>query len=532
MPVDTAPPPSASPSGFPPPMQEPSASELLPFRNKARWQRLGRRGFFAPAMVISAVVALLFYYTNKVDVGVRVEIVCDVPAGPQRVTVGNALGINPFLDCQAAQGLMEEKTNASKRFNQVFGLSLLAMAVYFIYVRGGRRVPLTTLAGVFLVVAGATWFWSDAVAAPLFFMIQKPMEYVFGGIGDSGGLFGEWLNVFLVNALPEEVYKVIPLFVALWATTNAKEPWRTRLRITEPLDGICIAAAAAAGFIYAETYSLYIQRQITDLLQLQLAIPRVLGGIAGHIAYSAIAGYYIVLGATRSKNRVPIMLLGLFLAAAVHATWNTFSGLGGETIGTIVSAMIKIGAFGVMLVVIQAAREYSPSRVALAGAAPGSSTFAMDASVLGGASLFGSQTTASPPFIAPTPKKPSASTTPAPASAADAKSRVTPTGFSAHVGRVRLTYGTANIELASGDTLVAAQLPGLVAADGDQIVAQLLTHPEDKTRVGLRNRSTEPWTATTTSDGKSVTVAPGAVVTLKDGMSIHTAAGDIVVALP
>ena len=158
-------------------------------------------------MVISAVVALLFYYTNKVDVGVRVEIVCDVPAGPQRVTVGNALGINPFLDCQAAQGIIAEKDNASKRFNQVFGLSLLALAVYFVYSRGGRRVPLTTLAGVFVVVAAATWFWSPSVQAPLFFLIQKPMEWIFGGIGNSGGIFGEWLNVFLVNAFPEELYK-------------------------------------------------------------------------------------------------------------------------------------------------------------------------------------------------------------------------------------------------------------------------------------------------------------------------------------
>lgn len=502
------------------PHAEPQFSELMPFRNRARWQRLGRRGLLAPALVISAVVALLFYYTDKVNLATRVQYVCN--ASGNQVQLAYALGLNPnAINCSQLPYWREQARSAAERFNQIFGLMLLSLSVYFVYARAGRRVSMSTLAGVFVIVAFATWKWSDDVMAPLFFLIKNPLEWLFGGSGQPSGVIVGWVRMLLTTAFPEELYKVLPLFVALWATTNAKEPWRTRLRVTEPLDGILFAVAAAAGFIYAETYSLYVRNQITDLLQLQLAIPRVLGGIAGHIAYSTIAGYYVALGWTRSKNRWMVIILGLLLASAVHATWNTFAGMGGGMTGTLVSAIIKIGAFGAMLMVLQTAREYSPSRNSLGGSVLAPNAFSVETSTM--------ESPVPAPFTTPAPSVAAASTTTARATL-DASPAPT-NGSMPRAARVRLISSTTSLDLSSGDTVSVAQWPGLIAAANDDVVAQLLTHPDDHTRIGLRNRSSESWSATTPADGRTVTVAPGSVVSLKNGMSIRSASGDMTVSL-
>jgi hypothetical protein len=74
-----------------------------------------------------------------------------------------------------------------------------------------------------------------------------------------------------------------------------------------------------------------------QLVGLQLLIPRILGSAAAHMAHSGYWGYFIGLSALKPRKRWPILGVGYFSEAALHALWNasgaegrTFAGLGGS----------------------------------------------------------------------------------------------------------------------------------------------------------------------------------------------------------
>jgi RsiW-degrading membrane proteinase PrsW (M82 family) len=54
---------------------------------------------------------------------------------------------------------------------------------------------------------------------------------------------------------------------------------------------------------------------------LQLLIPRILGA-AAHMTHSGYWGYFIGLSALKPSKRWPILSLGNFSEAALHALWN------------------------------------------------------------------------------------------------------------------------------------------------------------------------------------------------------------------
>jgi RsiW-degrading membrane proteinase PrsW (M82 family) len=70
---------------------------------------------------------------------------------------------------------------------------------------------------------------------------------------------------------------------------------------------------------------------------LQLLIPGILGAAAAHMAESGFWGYFIGLSALKPRKRWPILGLGYFSEAALHALSNasgveggTFGGVGGS----------------------------------------------------------------------------------------------------------------------------------------------------------------------------------------------------------
>jgi len=48
----------------------------------------------------------------------------------------------------------------------------------------------------------------------------------------------------------------------------------------------------------------------------------VLGNISGHAAYSGIFGYFIALASMRRRSEPPRVLIGLAVAASLHAAWD------------------------------------------------------------------------------------------------------------------------------------------------------------------------------------------------------------------
>jgi len=151
------------------------------------------------------------------------------------------------------------------------------------------------------------------------------------------GAVGLVLFYFLIVGPGEETVKL--LAVRLYAYTDA--------RFDSVVDGTVYGAISGLGFATIEN-SLYIVTQLEEAgelaeLSLGLGAIAVGGDIAairalagpGHVIYSAIAGYYLGLAKFNPDNRGPIIIKGLLIAAAIHATYNSTVGLGSFTIASV-----------------------------------------------------------------------------------------------------------------------------------------------------------------------------------------------------
>lgn len=134
----------------------------------------------------------------------------------------------------------------------------------------------------------------------------------------------------------------------------------------DPLDGILIATASAVGFTLLETLGEYVPRTIEsvtqesgqyagELIGLQLLIPRILGSIIVHIAYSGYFGYFIGLSIMKPSKRWTFLAIGWLTSSVIHALWNTFASnlIGGALVGMI--------SYAFLMAAILKARQLSPS---------------------------------------------------------------------------------------------------------------------------------------------------------------------------
>jgi RsiW-degrading membrane proteinase PrsW (M82 family) len=166
------------------------------------------------------------------------------------------------------------------------------------------------------------------------------------------GAVGLVLFYFLIVGPGEETVKL--LAVRLYAYTDA--------RFDSVVDGTVYGAISGLGFATIEN-SLYIVTQLEEAgelaeLSLGLGAIAVGGDIAairalagpGHVIYSAIAGYYLGLAKFNPDNRGPIIIKGLLIAAAIHATYNSTVGLGSFTIAS-VTGLPQLASFFVFVII-------------------------------------------------------------------------------------------------------------------------------------------------------------------------------------
>ena len=90
---------------------------------------------------------------------------------------------------------------------------------------------------------------------------------------------------------------------------------------------------------------------------MQLLIPRIVGSVFGHMAYSGYLGYYIGLAALKPQKSWQLLAIGYLIASVVHALWNTSSILGGWAL-----ALSGILAYSLLTGAILKARQISPDR--------------------------------------------------------------------------------------------------------------------------------------------------------------------------
>ena len=207
---------------------------------------------------------------------------------------------------------------------------------------------------------------------------------------------GLFIYMYFMAALPEELEKISPALLGLFIAMKVRRkghssPLEDQFAVREPLDGILMGIAGAAGFHFVEAVQ-YAQAPLAKFAMLQQNAPQLLAqliqkyganapallmqqgldaglsaafqvilrglrGAVGHLAYSGIFGYYVGLAALRPDHKWTLLLRGFLTATLVHATWNATSGVGG-------GIFVPPVAFALLITSIIKARSVSPSREA------------------------------------------------------------------------------------------------------------------------------------------------------------------------
>lgn len=249
-------------------------------------------------------------------------------------------------------------------FNLLLAAYLAGAVYYFVYQLCGKHKP-------WWVLFSAALLMILILASPglnLFLFIFRqvlPGELPTSSTGINP--FALLIHMFFGAGLMEELMKALPVLLACFLGKCLRSPRREEIGVWEPLDGILLGAASAVGFTLAETLGQYIPgiyqstlaagEGAAQLASLQLLIPRVLGSVAGHIAYSGYLGYFIGLSVLRSRRCHLIWGVGYLSASALHALWNA-AGM----ISPALLAIVGILSYAFLGSAILKARQVSPTR--------------------------------------------------------------------------------------------------------------------------------------------------------------------------
>lgn len=245
-------------------------------------------------------------------------------------------------------------------FNLTISLYISLAAYYFVYQLCGKKKP-------WWIILGAALVTVLILRSPILNIFLWFFYQVLPGATPKGqvSFISVLIAMFFGAGLMEELIKSLPVFILWFVGLWRGKKWRSRVGISEPLDGILIGAASAIGFTLTETLGLYVPNivqsittqagstEIAELTGLQLLIPRVLGSVAGHMAYSGYFGYFIGLSIMKPSLRWQILTIGYLSSALLHALWNTsalvsfwlLAIVGGISYAFLVAAILKAHSF-------------------------------------------------------------------------------------------------------------------------------------------------------------------------------------------
>ncbi len=250
-------------------------------------------------------------------------------------------------------------------FNRLLAVYIALAAYYFVYRLCGKRKPWWIL----VCAALGTFFLLRSPILPLSVVIFR--EWLPGQVPRPGEAINPLMlliRMFFGAGLMEELIKAIPLATLFAIGRLLPSPWNQRVGIWEPLDGILLGAASAIGFTLVETLGQYVPDMIqtaslpggdgwNQLRGLQVLIPRLLGLIAGHMAYSGYFGYFVGLSVLKPRQGWMILIIGYLTAAGLHALWNVMG-----SVSELLLALTGIVSYAFLAAAILKARSLSPTR--------------------------------------------------------------------------------------------------------------------------------------------------------------------------
>lgn len=249
-------------------------------------------------------------------------------------------------------------------FNVLLAAYLAGAASFFVYRLCGKAKPWWIL----LACTLATGLILVSPILPLFIFVFR--EILPGSLpkqGEEVTLIYVFMRMFFGAGLMEELLKALPVLWIYFIGRLLPLSWREHIGVCEPLDGILLGTASAVGFTLVETLGQYVPNIINDvtlqagvdgqLLGLQLLIPRILGSVAGHMAYSGYLGYYIGLSVLKPNQRWQILSIGYVWAAILHALWNSTG-----FVSPLLLAGVGVLSYAFLAAAILKARRLSPTR--------------------------------------------------------------------------------------------------------------------------------------------------------------------------
>ncbi|MUG98324.1 PrsW family intramembrane metalloprotease [Scytonema sp. UIC 10036] len=184
-----------------------------------------------------------------------------------------------------------------------------------------------------------------------------------------------FIRYFFGAGLLEELLKALPIFVFYFLGRILSSPKRERIGVWEPLDGILLGSASAVGFTLFETLGQYVPGTVAQVARemgeqagllagLELLIPRILGEVAGHLAWSGWFGYCIGLSILKPRQAWRTLIVGYLSAAALHGLWNSSAGLADSLGIFVLGLLVVVGGMSYVLLgsAIIKARSLSPTR--------------------------------------------------------------------------------------------------------------------------------------------------------------------------
>jgi RsiW-degrading membrane proteinase PrsW (M82 family) len=249
--------------------------------------------------------------------------------------------------------------------NQVIvGSYIGSAAYYFVYQICGKQKPWWIL----MAMALSTMLILVSPLLDLFIFVFREILPGSTSPSDSDTFTELLIRMFFGAGLMEELLKALPVIGAYFLGKSLPSPWKERIGVEEPLDGILLGTASAVGFTLLETLGQYvpiITQNISQqsgvgtgqLIGLQLLIPRILGSVAGHMAYSGYLGYFIGLATLKPRMSWQILGVGYFTASALHALWNATG-----SINALLLVIVGVLSYAFLMAAILKARVLSPTR--------------------------------------------------------------------------------------------------------------------------------------------------------------------------